>query len=92
MAASREHALRVRIASEHRRRDPDLSLIADLRRERAAVRIEDYARDVLATAPPLNDDQRNRIIVLLRGDPGSGHAPAAGHGAGPGGVADGTAA
>lgn len=65
MAASREHALRVRIATEHRRRDPDLNLIAELQRERALVRIGDYTRDVLAAAPPLTPEDRRRVVETV---------------------------
>jgi len=65
--ASREHSLRQRIATEHRRRDPDPDLIADLQRERAVVRIEDYVRRVFADAPALTIDQRQRIAAVVLG-------------------------
>lgn len=65
--ASREHSLRQRIAAEHRRRDPDPDLIASLQRERAVVRIEDFARTVLAAAPELTIDQRQRLAALVLG-------------------------
>lgn len=66
--ATKEHLLRMRIATEHRRREPDLDLIADLQRERAAVRIADFTRKVLAEAPPLTLGQRQELAALLVGD------------------------
>jgi hypothetical protein len=74
MAASREHALRVRIASEHRRRDPDPDLIAELQRERAVVRIQDYVRGILAAAPPLTAGQRRELAALLLDEGGASAA------------------
>lgn len=73
MAAAREHPpvsehqLRARIATEHRRRDPDHDLIDDLQRERACIRIEDSVRKILASAPPLTDSQRLRLAAILVG-------------------------
>lgn len=65
--ASQEHLLRQRIATEHRRRDPDPDLIADLQRERAVVRIAAFANRVLATAPALTIDQRQKLAELVLG-------------------------
>lgn len=66
--ASREHRLRAQIATECSRSQPDPSLIADLQRERAVVRIEDFALGVFAAAPPLRDEQRQHLAeVMLRG-------------------------
>jgi hypothetical protein len=66
--ASREHTLRVKIATEYRRRDPDPDVIADLQRERAVVRIENFASRVLAEAPALTIDQRRRLAAVVLGD------------------------
>lgn len=66
--ASQEHSIRIRIATEHRKRNPDPDLITDLRRQHAAVRIEDYVRRILAGAPPLHDDQRQKLAALVLGD------------------------
>lgn len=65
--ASQEHLLRQRIATEHRRRDPDPDLIADLQREHAVVRIADFAHRVLAAAPALTIDQRKELAALVLG-------------------------
>lgn len=56
---------------KHLRRHPDdaeaRAEIARLRREHAAVRLEDYIRKVVDQAPPLTAEQRDRLSVLLRG-------------------------
>lgn len=66
--SSRERSLRARIAYEHCRRDPDPDLIADLQRQRAVVRVEDFAAEVFAAAPPLHDEQRQHLAeVMLKG-------------------------
>jgi len=65
--ASLEHRLRAQIATECSRPRPDPDRIAELRRERAVVRIEDYARQVLADAPPLTASQRRRLADLMLG-------------------------
>jgi hypothetical protein len=66
--SDREHSLRAQLAAEHRRRNPDPDLIADLQRKRAVVRIEDFAANIFASAPPLHDEQRQHLAeVMLRG-------------------------
>ena len=66
--ASQEHLLRVRIAQEHRRRDPDPDLIKDLRRQHAVVRIEDSIRGILAAAPPITLEQRRHLVMVVMDD------------------------
>lgn len=60
---------RARVASLSRDRahdDPELiEARRNLRAERLAARIAEYAADVAATAPELTDEQRARIAVLL---------------------------
>jgi hypothetical protein len=63
--ASREHSLRAQIATEHSRANPDPDRIADLQRERAAVRIADFARKVMADAPPLTREQRQDLAAVM---------------------------
>lgn len=63
--ASKEHSLRIAIATEFRRRNPDPDLIADLQRQRAAVRIADFVRKVRAEAPPLTAVQRQELAALI---------------------------
>jgi hypothetical protein len=66
--SDRELALRQQLATEHRRRDPDPDRIAELQRERAVVRTEDFAAGIFTAAPPLRDDQRQHLAeVMLRG-------------------------
>jgi len=65
---SQEHSLRQQLATEHRRRNPDPEVIAGLQRERAVARIEDFARKVMAGAPPLTVDQRRRLAAVVLGD------------------------
>ena len=58
---------RARVAALTRSRpenDPDL---LDARRELRAARLEDYIRRTVDAAPPLTDDQRDRLALLLRG-------------------------
>jgi hypothetical protein len=43
--------------------DPD---IVEARRNLKALRLEDHVKKVLADAPPLTDEQRDRIASLLR--------------------------
>lgn len=59
-------ALRGRVASLSRSRpatDPDL---IDARRDLAAAKLDAYIKKVVAEAPPLTDEQRDRIAALLR--------------------------
>ncbi len=37
-----------------------------LRRDLAAVRLEDYIKRVVDSAPPLSSEQRDRLALLLR--------------------------
>ncbi|GAB3349982.1 hypothetical protein [Modestobacter lapidis] len=39
----------------------------DARRELAAERITEYVQKVLATAPPLTNEQREKLALLLHG-------------------------
>lgn len=65
--ASQEHSLRQRIAVEHRKRNPDHDVIADLQRERAVVRVEQFAAEVFAAAPPLHEEQRQHLAKVMLG-------------------------
>lgn len=38
---------------------------AELRRDLAAMRLEDYIRKIVAAAPPLTEEQKSRLAVLL---------------------------
>ena len=51
---------RTAAAIRHGRPDAD-----DLRRELAVARLEDHARAVLATAPPLAEGQLQRLVSAL---------------------------
>jgi hypothetical protein len=66
--ASREHSLRMRIAREHRHREPDPDVLAALQREHAVARIEDHARKILASSPPLTIDQRRHLAEVMLGE------------------------
>lgn len=57
---------RARIASLTRSRQPDDPELVDARRNLAALSLEDYVRQIVAQAPPLTDEQRERIAALLR--------------------------
>jgi hypothetical protein len=59
---------RARIAglSSRPNRPADDPQIVEARRNLKALRLEEHVKKVLADAPPLSDEQRNRIAALLR--------------------------
>lgn len=61
-------AERARIAglSSRPNRPADDPQIVEARRNLKALRLEEHVKKVLADAPPLSDEQRNRIAALLR--------------------------
>jgi hypothetical protein len=65
--ASREHSLRAQIATEHHRLNPDPDRLAELQRQRAVVRIEEFAVKVLAAVPPLTVAQRRHLADVMLG-------------------------
>ncbi len=67
-------AARGRLGSVVRRHADDPALIDSARRGLAAAKIEDYIERTVAAAPPLTDDQRDRLALLLRDSGGPGHA------------------
>jgi hypothetical protein len=52
----------------------DPSPAVEARRDYAAAKIEDYVRRVVDQAPPLTEEQRNRLTAILRAPGGGGHA------------------
>lgn len=42
----------------------------ELRRDLRAARAEEYIRKLVEAAPPLTDEQRDKLALLLRGTPG----------------------
>lgn len=58
---------RARVASLSRSRHPDDPDLVTARRDLKAARLEDYVARVIASAPPLTGEQRDRIAVLLAG-------------------------
>ncbi|SCX37992.1 hypothetical protein SAMN03159343_0261 [Klenkia marina] len=48
----------------------------DVRRELAAQRISEYLQKTLASAPPLTNEQREKLALLLHGSIPSGGAAA----------------
>lgn len=57
--------LRSKIASTKRDR-PDSPELPNLRRDFEAQKLADHVQAALRSAPPLTDEQRNRITALLR--------------------------
>lgn len=59
-------------AEKKLKRDPqDLAAreeLVQLRQKYAASKLEDYISRVVAAAPPLSDEQRSRLAVLLNGN------------------------
>lgn len=58
---------RARLASLSRSRTSDDPDLVNARRNLRAARLEDYISRVVAEAPPLTAEQRDRLAVLLRG-------------------------
>ena len=58
---------RARVASLSRSRPPTDPDLVDARRNLAALSLEDYVHKVVADAPPLTPEQRDRIAAILRG-------------------------
>lgn len=57
---------RAKLASLSRSRKPDDPDLTEARRNLRALRLEEHVREILAKAPPLTDEQRDRIAGLLR--------------------------
>jgi hypothetical protein len=57
---------RAKIASLTRSRQPDDPDLVAARQNLKALRLEEHVRKVVAEAPPLTDEQRERITALLR--------------------------
>jgi hypothetical protein len=49
-----------------KRHDPDAD-VADLRQRLKAERLEEYISRVVAEAPPLTPEQRDKLAAILRG-------------------------
>ncbi|WP_206425893.1 hypothetical protein [Nakamurella antarctica] len=60
-------SLRASVASLTRSRKPDDPALLDARRNLRTERLADYIRETVDAAPPLTQDQRDRLAVLLRG-------------------------
>lgn len=58
---------RARIAALSRSRSADDPELIDARRDLAAANIEAHITRIVAAAPPLSADQRNRLALLLGG-------------------------
>lgn len=57
---------RARIASLSRSRQPDDPELVAARRNLKALRLEEHVLKVVAEAPPLTPEQRDRIAAILR--------------------------
>ena len=63
--AARTSRARVAALTRHH---PDSSETVELTRDFKAERLGEYIQRVVDAAPPLTDDQRDRLALLLRGD------------------------
>lgn len=63
MPATRERA---RLAALTRHRPPSDPAIVDAGRDLAAANLAGYISRIVAAAPPLSDEQRDRLALLLR--------------------------
>ncbi len=59
---------RAKIAA-HKRNHPDADVPGELYRDLRAARAEDYIRELVASAPPLTESQRQKLTALLRSVP-----------------------
>lgn len=57
---------RARLASLHRDHTPDSAIILDARRDLALAKLEQFITRTVAEAPPLSQEQLDRIARLLR--------------------------
>ena len=64
---SRALDARNRLGVVRRHHPDDHAAITDARRALAAAKLEDYVERVVAEAPPLTVEQRDKIALLLRG-------------------------
>ncbi|GAC50102.1 hypothetical protein GOACH_19_01060, partial [Gordonia aichiensis NBRC 108223] len=60
---------RARVGALSRDRQPDDPALAEARQDLKAATLESYVAKVLAQAPPLTSEQRERIAALLRVGP-----------------------
>jgi hypothetical protein len=67
-ASDRRRLLAGRVAGTTRH-DPHGQRLVELRRDLAAVQIEEFAKRTLAKSPPLTSEQRARLRVLFADDP-----------------------
>ncbi|WP_394279837.1 hypothetical protein [Microbacterium sp.] len=65
MSASSVVIARNRLGVAARRGNP--ATIAEARRDLATEKIAAYVQRVVAEAPPLSDEQRDRLVAILRG-------------------------
>ena len=67
MPASAAYKLRAQIAAHksHGKPDDDPAVVT-ARQDLKALRLEEYVRKVVSEAPPLTDEQRDRIAAILR--------------------------
>ena len=65
---------RARVASLSRSRADDDPDLLDARARLRTARFEDRIRRLVATAPPLTDEQRGRLATLLLAAPARGDA------------------
>lgn len=57
--------MRLMRAEKFARRSDDRSEVDDLRRQYVEAKIEAYVQRVVAEAPPLTEDQKNRLRALF---------------------------
>jgi hypothetical protein len=63
---SERHNLAGSISAITRHRGPNDPRLPELRRDLAAEQLADYVTKIVAQAPPLSPEQRDRIANLLR--------------------------
>lgn len=54
------------LAAAERHHPDDTDRLTEARREFAAAKLEDYVRQVVDSAPPLTEDQLERVTAILR--------------------------
>ena len=69
MASSEVLRATAAIARAHRAEGSDSPRLDDLRRDLAVAKLTEYINKTVDAAPPLSNEQRERLATLLRGGP-----------------------
>ena len=66
MAALTTKQAAIHVARATRKHGAESVEVIDARRELATAKIAEYVQKIVAAAPPLTDEQRDRLATLMR--------------------------